>query len=535
MDICILNASNNFDPDPDENVLQSIFKQYEYVIVHSIITSFGMDFLVKDRHGGDVDTIHNVRNIGIDEKMKYKNSNNAADYNSMPEYSKEIHIEYHRDKNFTQIKSDARKTYNETGQPIKDGYTGGDLHYNKSADPGSRAELDHVKSTKTIYNDRGRVLAGVDGKELANSPDNLVFTNKSLNASMRAMEIPEYIAAHPELDEKTKKSMMKHYETATKNYEVKLARAYYTSPKFASDTAKAAGKVGVQMGLRQLLGFVFTEIWFSIKEEFNRLDVHFGLDLDLGDFFTSVGNGVKNGLQNAKSKYKELFAQFAQGSIAGALSSLTTTLCNIFFTTAKNIVKVIRQSFASIVEAGKILLINPQNYPLGERMRAATKVLATGASVVLGGLVSEAVGKTPIAAIPVVGDIVVTFCGTLCTGIVSCTLLYFLDRSKIINSIVDKLNNLHTIEDDVNYFKRQAELFEQFAAELMKIDIDKFKKETAAFSSAADKISSATSEENLNNILKKELYVLGIKPCWEGTHDSFDSFMRDKNARMIFE
>ena len=100
MDTTILNAANNFDPYPDENVLQSIFKQYESVIVQSIITSFGLDFLVKDRHGGDVDTIHNVRQIGIDDKMEYKNSNNAADYDSMPAYSKEIHNEYHRDIEF---------------------------------------------------------------------------------------------------------------------------------------------------------------------------------------------------------------------------------------------------------------------------------------------------------------------------------------------------------------------------------------------------------------------------------------------------
>ena len=47
MDTCVIKSINNYYPDPNENVVQSIFKQYEHVIVQSIITSFGLDFLVK--------------------------------------------------------------------------------------------------------------------------------------------------------------------------------------------------------------------------------------------------------------------------------------------------------------------------------------------------------------------------------------------------------------------------------------------------------------------------------------------------------
>jgi len=283
-----------------------------------------------------------------------------------------------------------------------------------------------------------------------------------------------------------------------------------SSPAFAKDVSLAAGKVGVGMGLRQLLGFVFTEIWFSIKEEFNRLNVKPGLDMDMGEFFNSIGNGIRKGFDSSKEKYKDLFSQFASGATAGIFSSLTTTLCNIFFTTAANIVRIIRQSFASLVEATKILLINPQNYPFGERMRAVVKVIATGASVVLGTIVSEAIGKTPIAAIPGIGDTVQTFCGTLCTGVVSCTLLFFIDRSKLINSIVSKLNLIHTIEDDIYYYKQQALLFERYASELMKIDLRSFQEETGRYNQIARSITASTSAEELNVILKNALHSLGV-------------------------
>ena len=65
----------------------SIFQQYERVVIESLITSFGLDFIVRDQHGGDVDTVHNVRQIGKDENMSYKNKQNEAAYNNRPEYN----------------------------------------------------------------------------------------------------------------------------------------------------------------------------------------------------------------------------------------------------------------------------------------------------------------------------------------------------------------------------------------------------------------------------------------------------------------
>ncbi|MDU6248804.1 MAG: hypothetical protein E6612_07785, partial [Paeniclostridium sordellii] len=306
------------------------------------------------------------------------------------------------------------------------------------------------------------------------------------------------------------------------------AKEYYTSPKFAKDVAFFAGNVGVRMGLRQVLGFVFTEVWFTVKEEFNNLNGSF----DFSELLTSIGNGIKRGFENAKEKYKELLDKFTDGVVAGAISSITTTMCNIFFTTAKNIVKIIRLTYASIVQAAKVLFINPDNLPFGERMRAIVKILATGASVVVGTTIGETIRKTPVGTIPVVGEIIQTFCGTLVTGIMSCSLLYFFDRSEIMNELVSKLNNLHTFNTEVNYFYQQAEYFEKYAAELMSIDIEKFREETELYYSFACKIENAKSEMELNTMLKNILNTIGVKIPWEG---DFDSFMSNKNAVLVFE
>lgn len=516
-------SDTNFLPDPSDNVLDSIFQQYERVIIESLITSFGLDFFIKDQHGGDVDTIHNVRQIDHDNyeqsEMKYKSSANKATYENRGEYSSQ---DYHaRDSRYTQ----KRKEYAEQKKQgtLYDGYTGAKF------DSDDAVDVEHIISAKEIHNDAGRVLAGLKGTDLANSDDNLCATNAHTNRSKQDKSMDEFLEQKGSgYTEEEKANMRAEDARARKAYNAKLSKAYYTSPKFAKDVTLAAGTVGLQMGIRQALGFVFTEIWFSVKESISTLPNNTSMEVIL----KKMGNAIKQGFDNARLKYQKLLEKFKEGAIAGALSSVVTTLCNIFFTTAKNVVKILRQTWASLVQAGKILLFNPDCLPFGERIRAATKIIATGASVVLGTVVSEALAETPIGKIPVVGSIVSTFCGTLTSGILSCTLLYFLDRGDFICSLVDKLNQFSLFSSTSKEFARQAAFFEAYAAELLKIDLEKFKQETAMYADLASKITQATNEFELNHMLLTMSDALGIKIPWEG---DFNDFMQDKNRTLVFE
>lgn len=513
----VSQVGSNFYPELDENIFSSIFKQYETVIIESIITSFGLDFLIKDHHGGDVDTIHNVRQIGNDDQMTYKNKSNLDDYNNRGNYDSHA---YHRHKGY--IGKNRQVSQQKKDGTLIDAYTGEKIPCN------GRSDLDHVISAKEIHDDAGRVLAGLSGTDLANSDENLQATNPHTNRTKKAASMDEFLNKYgDEYSEEQKSNMHEKDAKSRKAYEQKLAKAYYTSPKFAKDVALAAGGVSIKMGVRQVLGFIFTEIWFAVKDEFLNLKDSF----DIGELFSAIGNAINRGFMSAKKKYKELFEKFKEGAVSGALSSLTTTLSNIFFTTSKNVVKIIRQTYASIVQAAKILFLNPDNLPFGERMRAVIKIIATGASVIVGSIVSEFVEKTPIGMIQVIGDIVKNFCGIFVTGIISCTLLYFFDRSEVINKLVKVLNNLPTMSTEVNYFYTQAKYFEKYAAEIMQIDTEKFHKETEAYYSAALKIEDAQDESELNSILKYVFNEIGISIPWKG---DFDSFMSSKNAVLVF-
>ena len=220
--------------------------------------------------------------------------------------------------------------------------------------------------------------------------------------------------------------------------------------------------------------------------------------------------------------------------MGGILASLTTTLCNIFFSTAKNIVRIIRQSWASLVEATKIMLFNPDCLPFGERFRATAKVISTGASIVVGTLVNDLVSKAGFATIPVVGNIIVTFCGTFVTGIMSCSLLYLLDNNKKINKLINVLNTIPTIEDIVVYYKYQATILEEYCAKLLEIDIERFNKETRIFSDAVAFLENAHDQKDLNFALNTIYKRCGFQSPY-GNYNNINSFMADKTAVLSFK
>lgn len=539
MSTFVAELNSDFSPDPEENVFSSIWNEYERVIIKSLITSFGLDFIVHDQHGGDVDTIHNVREVGKDPDLTYKNSQNKIDYDNRGAYDKAA---YHSDPRYRKIVSDARRDFNENGTKVDDAYVVGEKlipRRNNTISREKQAQLDHVIAAEEIHNDSGRVLAGLDGKDLANSENNLRFTSACLNLNMSNMSIDQYIQwckDNPDkvnwngkkgepLTKDVENQLRKEYNRAKKDYEAKLAKAYYTSPKFAKDTAKAAGSRGAEMGARQAIGFVFVEIWMASKEELQAMPA----GSELNTMLESVATGVKKGVERAKEKYKDILAQFGEGFISGAFASLTTTICNIFFTTAKNLVKCIRQIYASVVEAGKVLLFNPDNLMFGDRIKTSTIIMATGASVLVGTAVGELIGKTPIAAIPGVGSVVQVFCSTLVSGLVSCTLLIFLDRSKFMNRLIDAMNR---IPSEVNNYREIADALEILAAKLEKLDIAKFRADTEQYSNIAYKIERASTESELNDLLLLAYKVFDIKIPWEG---DFNSFMENKSNRLVFE
>ncbi len=507
------------------SVFDSLFKEYERVVFRSLITSFGLDFFIKDQFGGDVDTIHNVRQIGNGSQMTYKNDANATAYANHGDYS-------HKDvegkgTNYQKKKHEARKRYaqdnNNTVQDVYEDKPLGFLGKSKGHPTDRSAELDHVISAKSIHDDRGRVLSGLSTAELADADDNLQWTNEHLNKSMGADEIPDYIAKHPELPEDVKKRMMDAYNRAKASYEDKINRAYYfdfSNPncrQFYKDTFTAAGKRGIQMGLRQALGFLLTELWFSVKRQIEISDGSFK------GILSAIKIGVTNWFDKALSNYKDIFSKFGEGIISGFISSLTTTLVNTFLTTSQNATKIIRQAWASIVESINVLLFNSREKYLCDRMTSAAKILASGASVIIGTSVQEAVdvNLSEVALPHDVKTTVSSFCGTLATGLLTISLLFYIDNDPF-RKFLDCIYGATTDE-----LRRQGVAFKEYCAELQKMDIRGFQDTTNYAYSLSICLQNASNDTEVNRILKKAQVDLGLDSPWG--NGSLDDKMNDRS------
>ena len=513
----LTQVEQGFYPNSKDNVRNSLFEQYERILSESLITSFGLDAFIQDQHGGDVDTIHNVRQIDKDEKMYYKSKVHQQNYENRGEYDSHS---YHSHPNYRKKNKEVSKQKKD-GQLI-DAYTG------KCVSCNAKIDLDHDISAKEIHEDRGRVLAQLSGEDLANSRENLHPTDSHINRSKKADSVPEHLAKNGDKYTENEKKRMRAVDSAARRaYNAKIAYAYYTSTDFWQHTAMASGKVGFQMGIRQALGFVLTEVWFSVRE---KLTGESGNSLE--SIFSNISEGVRLGIQRAKEKYKTLLDTFSEGMVGGILSSLTTTLCNIFFTTTKNLVRVLRQSFVSLVAAGKVLFFNPDNLLFGDRMVAALKIIATGASAVVGISISQAIAASGLGTIPVVGELLSTFVGVFATGALSCTLLYALDSCDIVQQIVGILNKVRTIDYDIAFYRQQADAFEVLAAKLLAYDLEGFKKQTAAYANITQRLVCAgNNSQELSDILEAVLADRDIALPYTG---NFDSFMGSKENSLHF-
>lgn len=535
------------DAMPEDNLLEGIMAEYKRVIIESLITSFGLDMFFRDSYGGDVDTIHNVRQIGANPEITYKSRANEQDFNNRKPYQEET---YHGDSRFREVKSEARKKWLTDYKDIDDVYTGGKVGFHGHTaviPPERKAELDHIVECKSINDDRGRVLSGLKGEDLANQQDNWAWTNKGLNASMGAWarqvneryrkehgcdapmsetDTRAYVKAHPDMDETTKKNLLEHYDKARKSYDARIVRAYYSSSKFMKDMAKAAGINGLKMGLRQVLGMVFAEILFSVMNEIEKSDKN------IESIFKSIGDGFRRGYANAKDKYGELLKKFLSGTISGVLSSLVTTLSNLFFTTAKHTIRIIRQSFASLCDGVSVLLYNPDCLAFGERVRAGAKIFATGACIVAGQMVAEAVARTPFGKLGELGTVVQNFVGAMVTGLLSCTMLMYLDRNSTMAKIVEVLNQIPTPDDAVRHYIEMSYVLDRYWAKLQGIDITTLSKQLESLNQDVAMLDEANDGEELSNILGRIYKDRGYPLPWG--NENFGTFMGNSENRLIF-
>lgn len=103
--------------------------------------------------------------------------------------------------------------------------------------------------------------------------------------------------------------------------------------------------------------------------------------------------------------------------------------------------------------------------------------------------------------------------------------------SLVLKEVLRQIGFVDCLDETIAALQRVKLALQEYLFELEKIDIERFKKETAAFESLEINLSNL-SEEELNAVIISTFESLGISRPWEG---DFNDFMSDKNNRLVFE
>lgn len=513
--------------------------ELEKTVINSLVTSFGLDFLLfKDQKGGDVNTIHNVRNgvwATTDEQQRYEQ---RGEYDSDP---------YHKHPN-----------YKATGKRDKAKQSAGTLHdpyRNTMMGASEQRNLDHVISANEIHNDPGRVLAGLDGVALANQSSNLQTTQETINKSKNSTAINEYLQNLPrlisqneaalakdharlatlprdtpeqqhkarKLEDKIRKAenrvselksvdpdeMRKRDAEARAPYEQQINHTYYTSSKFLHQTASAAGKAGLAMGTRQMLGMVMAEVWFELREQLPALLTKLKVNFSFETFVDSITASLKGIWERVKARFNAFLVAFKDGVFSGILGSLTTTVFNILATTHVMAIKIIREIWGVLVKAIKLLAFNPDKLSFVELCQAVTSLLSVGAATTVGSMAYAQL--LPICSFPF-GAELAAFASALITGTITLGLNYFLLHSSVACKLWAFVESMGPHAGTLKQFQAINAELDRYLAELSQLEFNLDVEELQTFTL---ELQSCNDELERSVVLQQQVLARGIELPFE--------------------
>lgn len=510
-------------------------------VVQSLTTTFSLDFLFfEDKVGGDVDTIHNVRQ-GVyateEEKQKYEQ---RGDYNS---------ANYH-----------GNAAYRAKGKSDKQKQQAGELHdhyRNQTMGKNENRQLDHTISAHEIHDDPGRVLAEMSGVDLANQDSNLNSTHAYINNLKRDKPVDKFLNetvpkqtasleksiatdqnklsqmpsstpqerhAKKQMEDKIRKNqenlealksidkdeMLEADKKAREEYNVRLNKKYYGGSNFLKSTGYAAGKAGLNMGKRQALGLLLAEVWFELREQIPVIVRKCRDDFQLSVFFESIVDALKNIFERVKKRFQDIVSAFRDGFLSGILSSITTTILNIFLTSGKLAIKMIREMWSTLVQVIKLVFFNPDKLAHGELLQKCLQLLSFGVASFLGVMLNQTLNQ--VMKFPF-GTELAAFLSALATGIMTLGLTYVLNYSKIMQKVWQFLNSVKSQSElTLEYYKKVNAELDRYVTELAKLEFNMDTNELQYFN---DKLILANSEYERSILLGMEIQKRGIELPFE--------------------
>lgn len=309
-------------------------------VLQTIEGQFGLASLVlSNKSGGNVTTAHNF------EKGIVANATDEAKYQGYKASKEDKWSEVRKNAGYDEPLPKMRKSAFQTQDKIFDAYSGKELPKD------GRAHLDHIVSAKEIEsNAKAHLSLSIEDRaKIATNDKNLAWSEASANQSKGDNKMSEWI-------DKTDK---KTWQTKGEKYGIdkdkalqkdKEARKYVygeidttTLKKYSTellstggkDTAKMAAYSAIGVILRELVAGLFEEIRATFKNK----------NESLKEIFVRFKERLQKILAKIEAKWKDILGGSIEAGIMAFCSNIVVFVINLFFTTLKRVVSVIRAGF----------------------------------------------------------------------------------------------------------------------------------------------------------------------------------------------
>ena len=407
-------------------------------VLSTIVGQFGIASLfleVKD--GGNVTTTHNF------EKGIVATEADAKAYQDLQDVRhggfKERRPLYDKRKN------EVRQEVKDSGaKVVKDAYTGESISI-------KRADVDHVVSSKEwetnaaahlFLNQEERVKAGTDDS-------NLSFTKDKANRSKGSKKMEDW------LDKKDKEGRTnaerhgidrKLALARDKEARKKLSRTVNKAAfkKYSTELLATGGKDAARTMAYSAIGVIMHDLSVAVIEELKYALKNHG-NQSFKALFRHFKSRMSEVLSRLKEKWKGILAGSLEAGIMSFLSNMLVFVINLFATTLKKLVGMIRAGFVSLCEATKMMFHPPAGMTQDEANFAAAKLLTAGIigafSIGLSATIEKFLqaipGLQPIMMFPIpslgaeqrtVSDVLSVTLSALAGGLATTIVIYYMDK-----------------------------------------------------------------------------------------------------------
>ncbi|WP_338225859.1 hypothetical protein [Lactiplantibacillus paraxiangfangensis] len=446
--------------------IKELISNVDEQVKANLIAQFGITrFLDSFQTGGGVDTIHNVRNnVYSSEKVKQQLENETSGYNK--DVARGLHGGSQNYRDINRQQTELQKQHK-----LKDVNTGKILARNQETD------LDHTIATKTIWEDKGRALAGLSADELANTESNLHLTDKSINRSMGAQDKEVYAndlerkkkiwkqqnevdQQNPNLSDEKKRSKeqntqnrleaneqaIKENNQGAKHDIERQVNGYYKSSKFLKGTFTNGAKQGISQAEKAVVGVIIFQVENAISqatlqiiEQWDRYETN---KARLKEFIALA----KTNLNKIKGHISQIKDTALNGLAGGFVSATTNTIINAFVTTSGNFAKILNDSLTALMQATKIILFPDSTVSMHEKVKQATKLVLTAVmgstSLILGDVLGKTIG-TKVPALAPISDLIGNVTSAIIVGALTALLIYSVDNfGQIVTDVKATFNTL---------------------------------------------------------------------------------------------